>query len=61
MSPMTNPDVQGYWFDGETLRALRQIEELRAICDEPIASVRLILDLMREVQRLRAELRALEI
>ena len=61
VSPMANPNVEGYWFDGETLRTLRQIEELRTICDERLGGVRLILDLMREVQRLRAELRALEI
>jgi hypothetical protein len=59
--PLANPDVEGYWFDGETLRMLRQIEELRTLCHEPMASVRLILDLMREVQRLRNEMRALEV
>jgi hypothetical protein len=58
---MTNPDIEGYWFDAQTLRTLRQIEELRAVCNEPLAGVRLILDLMHEVQRLRSELRALEI
>jgi len=61
VSPTADPDVEGYWFDGETLRKLRQIEELRAICDEPLAGLRLVLDLMREVQRLRTELNALEI
>lgn len=59
--PMANPEVQGYWFDARTLRTLRQIEELRSICGEPLAGVKLILDLMREVQRLRTEMRALEI
>jgi len=61
VSPTANPDVEGYWFDGVTLRTLRQIEELRAICDEPLAGVKLILDLLRQVQRLRAEMRALEV
>src|ERR1041385_5910634 len=54
VAPMTNPDIEGYWFDAQTLRTLRQIEELRAVCNEPLAGVRLILDLMHEVQRLRS-------
>jgi hypothetical protein len=61
VSPMSNPEVAGYWFDAGTLRTLKRIEELRAICDEPLTSVRLILNLMREVQRLRTEMRALEV
>ena len=61
VSPMTDPEVAGYWFDAETLHALKHIEELRAICCEPLAGVRLILNLMREVQRLRTEIRALEV
>jgi MerR HTH family regulatory protein len=61
LSPMASPELAGYWFDAEALRALRRIEELRAVCDEPLASVGLILDLMREVRRLRNELRALEV
>jgi hypothetical protein len=61
LSPMASPELSGYWFDAEALRALKRIEELRALCDEPLAGVSLILDLMREVQRLRHEMRALEV
>jgi hypothetical protein len=61
VSPTANPDVAGYWFDADSLRTLKRIEELRAMCDEPWAGVRLILNLMREVQRLRTEMRALEV
>ena len=61
VSPMAHPEVAGYWFDADALRAIKRIEELRALCDEPLAGVGLILDLMREVQRLRYEIRALEI
>jgi hypothetical protein len=61
VSPITDPDVEGYWFDAEALRTLKRIEELRAICDEPLTGVKVILDLMREVQRLRAEMRALDV
>lgn len=61
VSPIANPEIEGYWFDGETLRALKQIEELRTICNEPLAGVKLILNLTQEVQRLRNEMHALEI
>ena len=61
LSPIASPELSGYWFDADALRTLKRIEELRAICDEPLAGVSLILDLMREVQRLRNEMRALEI
>ena len=61
VSPTADPKVAGYWFDADALRTLKRIEELRVLCDEPLASVGLILDLMREVQRLRSEMRALEV
>ena len=61
LSPMADPEVAGYWFDADALRTLKRIEELRALCDEPLAGVGLILNLMREVQRLRHEMRALEV
>jgi len=61
LSPMASPELSGYWFDADALRTLKRIEELRAICDEPLAGVTLILDLMREVQRLRNEMRTLEV
>ena len=61
LSPMADPDVAGYWFDADGLRTLKRIEELRALCDEPLAGVGLILDLVREVQRLRNEMRSLEV
>ncbi len=61
LSPIASPELSGYWFDADALRTLKRIEELRAICDEPLAGVSLILDLMREVQRLRNEMCALEI
>jgi hypothetical protein len=61
LSPIGSPELAGYWFDAEALRTLKRIEELRAVCDEPLAGISLILDLMREVQRLRHEMRALEV
>jgi DNA-binding transcriptional MerR regulator len=61
LSPKASPELAGYWFDADALRTLKRIEQLRAICDEPLAGVSLILDLTRELQRLRNEMRALEV
>jgi hypothetical protein len=61
LSPMAAPELAGYWFDADALLTLKRIEELRAICDDPLAGIGIILDLMREVQRLRNEMRALEV
>jgi len=61
LSPVASPELAGYWFDAEALRTLKRIEEVRAICDEPLVGISLILDLMREVKRLRNEMRALEV
>jgi DNA-binding transcriptional MerR regulator len=44
-------------FDEEALRTLRRIEHLRETCEVNIAGLKLILNLMDEVERLRAELR----
>ncbi len=43
-------------FDEETLRTLRRIEHLRSTCAVNESGLKLILDLMGEVERLRAEL-----
>lgn len=42
-------------FDLETVRRLRQIEHLRATLDANEASLRLILNLLGEVERLRSD------
>jgi len=44
-------------FNDETLRTLRRIEHLRATCDMNVAGLKLLLDLMDEVDRLRECLR----
>jgi hypothetical protein len=44
-------------FDDESLRSLRRIEHLRATCAVNDAGLKLILDLLREVERLRRERR----
>lgn len=44
-------------FDDETIRALRRIEHLRETCEVNLAGLKLLTQLLDEVERLRAELR----
>ncbi len=46
-------------FNDETIRALRRIEHLRETCEMNLAGVKLLTQLLEEVERLRAELRRL--
>jgi DNA-binding transcriptional MerR regulator len=44
-------------FDDEALHTLSRIEHLRQTCEANIAGLKLILDLMSQVEQLQAELR----
>lgn len=44
-------------FDDETLHTLRRIEHLRATCEPNLSGLRLILQLLDQVEQLRAVLR----
>jgi DNA-binding transcriptional MerR regulator len=56
VSPVVDPACGGYYFNDEAIRALRRIEYLRQVCGINMPGIRMILDLMNEVERLRAEL-----
>ena len=57
---MASPELSGYWFD--VMRsALKRIRGTSRHMRRTFAGVTLILDLMREVQRLRNEMRTLEV
>ncbi len=45
--------------DDETIRVLRRIEHLRETCEMNLAGLKLLTQLLEEVERLRAELRGL--
>lgn len=53
----TSPDRGQRLFDDEAVRALRRIESLRQRFRVNLAGIKLIMNLMREVDELRAELR----
>jgi len=58
ISPVAGHEVDPRQFDDEALRTLRRIEHLRCSCEMNVSGLKLILDLMNEVERLRAEVRA---
>jgi DNA-binding transcriptional MerR regulator len=45
-------------FDDEAIHTLRRIEHLRTTCDANLAGLKLILNLMNQVEQLKSELRA---
>ena len=59
VSPAANPDIGGWCFDDEGIRTLRQIERLRNSLGMNLAAVKVVLELTREVERMRQELRFL--
>ena len=58
IAPSVDPTLWGYWFTAESIRTLRRIEGLRHSCGDDFLGIAMILDLMNEVQTLRAQLRA---
>ncbi len=44
-------------FDDEALHTLRRIEHLRAACETNLTGLKLILDLMNQVEHLKSQLR----
>ena len=59
IAPVTAPEREGWWFDHEAIRALRRIECLRVDYDLNLAGLRAVSELLREVEQLREEVRAL--
>lgn len=58
ISPMTDPTLWGYWFSADTIRTLRRIESLRMTCGDDFPGIAMILELIDEVQALKAQLRS---
>jgi MerR family transcriptional regulator, heat shock protein HspR len=56
VSPVMDPTCSGWYFNDEAIRILRRIEYLRTACGLNIVGIKLIMDLTREVERLREEL-----
>jgi DNA-binding transcriptional MerR regulator len=59
VSPATDPDIGGWYFNDEGIRTLRQIERLRNSLGMSLMAVKVVLELGHEVERLRQEVRFL--
>jgi DNA-binding transcriptional MerR regulator len=57
LTPLANEG--GYYFDGRSIKTLRVIEELRSVCGDDLAGIKMILRLMNELQRLNSEVHSL--
>jgi DNA-binding transcriptional MerR regulator len=55
LSPTSDPLRSGFYFDRSGIRRLRRIEGLRPLCCDALASIKIILDLMDEVERLNGQ------
>jgi hypothetical protein len=57
ITPIGQPELEGWWFDDEAIRALRRIELLRAEYGMNLRGIRLVLGMNRELEALRDEVR----
>lgn len=56
VSPGMDPACSGWYFNDEAIRILRRIDYLRTACGLNLVGIKLMLELSREVERLREEL-----
>jgi len=60
VASVADPEPGGLYFGDDSIRALRRIEYLRTTCGLNVAGIKLLLDLIREVEHLREEVRFLQ-
>ena len=56
IKPATEPGDGGWYFTAESIRTLRRIESIRLLHRFDLSGVRFVLGLMKEIERLRAEM-----
>ena len=59
IEPSGEPETSGWFFDHESIRTVRQIEYLRQERGVNLAGIRMVFDLLTEVEHLRDEVRFL--
>lgn len=59
IAPAGDPDINGWFFNDDAIRTLRRIEYLRQERGVNLAGIRLVFELLAEVERLREEVRFL--
>jgi DNA-binding transcriptional MerR regulator len=55
--PASESPDQGWYFNDQAIHVVRRIEYLRSTCGVNLAGIKLIMNLMKEVERLREEVR----
>lgn len=55
VSPLVDPEYGGWYFDDDGLTTLKRIEYLRDQCGVNFTGIKIILELMQEVERLRGK------
>ena len=55
LKPAFDPARVGYYFNRDGIRRLRRIEELRPRCRETLGAIKVMLDLMDEMERLQRQ------
>lgn len=55
ISPVVDPEVDGYYFNDEAIRVLRRIGQMQRDYNINLTAARIIVELMNEVERLRGE------
>jgi MerR family transcriptional regulator/heat shock protein HspR len=58
ISPLADSESGAHYFNDDALRTLRRIEHLRTHCGMNETGIKLMLGLLDEVERLRADLRS---
>ena len=59
LSPVADPQYEGYYFNDEAIRTLRRIEYLHHTRGINLEGIKIIFHLMNEVEQMRSELRFL--
>lgn len=56
ITPAIDSKAEGWFFSAEAVRTLRRIEDLRLVLQDDFVRMRLVLGLMKEIERLREEM-----
>ncbi len=59
IAPVSPPESEGWWFDEDAIYELRRLKFLRAEYGLEPSAMRILVDMHRELDRLRAEVRFL--
>lgn len=50
VSPVGNPNSEGFYFNGNGIRILRRLESMRAVYGQNLADIKMVLSLLKEME-----------